>query len=75
MRLLDIGFKYTPSTRTNIANTWRRFGFRPTTKAERNARIRRLGTQNTSDAHPYVTELKQSERKAIPPVLHLAVKT
>lgn len=74
MRLLDTRFKYTPSTRTNIANTWRRFGFHPTTQAERNARIRRLETQNASDAQPYVTELKQSERKAIPPALHLAVK-
>jgi hypothetical protein len=38
MRLLDRKFKYVPSAKTDIAATWRRFGFRPTTDAERRAR-------------------------------------
>jgi hypothetical protein len=38
MRLLDRRFKYVPSAKTDIAATWRRFGFRPTTEAERRAR-------------------------------------
>jgi hypothetical protein len=38
MRLLDPRFKYIPAARTDVAATWRRFGFRPTTDAERRAR-------------------------------------
>ena len=40
MRLLDPRFKYVPSARTDISATWRRYGFRPTTDAERRARQR-----------------------------------
>lgn len=40
MRLLDANFEYVPSAKTNVAATWRRFGFRPTTDAERRARQR-----------------------------------
>jgi len=74
MRLLDMEFKYTPSTRTDITTTWRRFGFRPTTQAERSARLRRLGTQNTPASGLQITELKRYKRKVIPPALHLAAK-
>ena len=38
MRLLDRNFKYIPSSETDVANTWRRFGFRPTTEKERRER-------------------------------------
>ena len=38
MRLLDPRFKYIPAARTDVSATWRRFGFRPTTEAERRAR-------------------------------------
>jgi hypothetical protein len=38
MRLLDPGFRYVPSANTNVAATWKRFGYRPTTDAERRAR-------------------------------------
>ena len=31
-------FKYTPSDATDIAATWRRHGWKPTTQAERRAR-------------------------------------
>jgi len=41
MRLLDARFKYTPSTSTNIVATWKRYGYKPTTEAERQARQRR----------------------------------
>jgi hypothetical protein len=40
MRLLDPRFKYVPSAKTDISATWRRYGFRPTTDAERRARQR-----------------------------------
>ena len=42
MRLLDRDFRYIPSAHTDIAATWRRFGFRPTTETERRARQQRV---------------------------------
>jgi hypothetical protein len=38
MRLLDPRFKYIPAARTDVTATWRRFGFRPTTEADRRSR-------------------------------------
>jgi hypothetical protein len=38
MRLLKGDFRYVPSTQTNVAATWQRFGFRPTSESERRAR-------------------------------------
>ena len=38
MRLLDPRFKYIPAARTDVAATWRRFGFKPMTEAERRSR-------------------------------------
>lgn len=37
-RILDPDFKYTPAAAQSVADTWRRFGFKPTTEAERKAR-------------------------------------
>lgn len=37
-RILDPEFKYTSSAGTDISETWKRFGFKPTTKADRAAR-------------------------------------
>jgi hypothetical protein len=50
MRIYDARFKYTPAMRTNVVATWERFGFRPTTDAERQARQRRRysGTKNAA---------------------------
>jgi hypothetical protein len=42
MRIYDARFKYTPSMNTNIVSTWKKFGFKPTTEAERLARQRQL---------------------------------
>lgn len=36
--LLDPRFKYIPAARTDVSATWRRFGFKPTTDAERRSR-------------------------------------
>lgn len=41
MRIYDARFKYTPAINTNIASTWKKFGFKPTTESERLARQRR----------------------------------
>jgi hypothetical protein len=71
MRLLDSRFKYVPSTSTNVASTWRKFGFRPTTDAERSARQRRLQTGTPSAE---VTLLQPGKRRMTPPAFRLTVK-
>lgn len=38
MRLLDPRFKYRPADSTDIRDTWKKHGFKPTTDAERKAR-------------------------------------
>jgi hypothetical protein len=50
MRLLDPGFRYVPSAHTNVAATWKRFGYRPTTDAERRARQARNSLLRASGA-------------------------
>lgn len=40
MRLLDPRFRYVPAAKTDVLSTWRRFGYRPTSDAERRARLR-----------------------------------
>jgi hypothetical protein len=32
--ILDTSFRYVPSVSTSVADTWRRFGWRPATEAE-----------------------------------------
>lgn len=71
MRLLDSRFKYTNSASTNVADTWRRFGFRVTTDAERAARQQR-GQKSEPSAE--VTALQPGKRKVSPPALRLTVK-
>ena len=75
MRLLDTRFKYTPSTSTNIMATWRRFGYRPTTEAERAARQRRIQCAGIvgSLESAGVTTLQPARRK-VPPALRLTMK-
>jgi len=41
MSAYDPSWRYTPEHLTDVTVTWRRFGFRPTTQAEREARQRR----------------------------------
>jgi hypothetical protein len=36
--LLDPSFQYVPAVATSVADSWRRFGWRPMTKAERSGR-------------------------------------
>lgn len=42
MRLLNPNFPYVSSANTNVADTFRRFGFKPTSEAERKAAQQRL---------------------------------
>ena len=50
MRIYDARFKYTPAINTNIASTWKKFGFKPTTESERLARQRRAVEDESHDA-------------------------
>jgi hypothetical protein len=36
--ILDSSFRYVPAVATSVAETWRRFGWRPTTDEERKRR-------------------------------------
>lgn len=47
MNLLDPRFKYIPAVKTNVAETFARFGFRPTTEEERRARQLRHQHEST----------------------------
>jgi len=38
--ILDHSFRYVPAISTSVAETWRRFGWRPTTEEERKRRRR-----------------------------------
>ena len=38
MSIFDPSFNYTPSISTDVASTWRKFGFKPTSEADRVAR-------------------------------------
>jgi hypothetical protein len=42
MRLLDPRFNYVPAAATDVAATWKRFGFDPKANAERRAGLRRV---------------------------------
>ena len=38
--ILDRSFRYVPSVSTSVADTWRRFGWRPMTQRDRDARAK-----------------------------------
>jgi hypothetical protein len=38
--ILDASFRYVPAIATSVAETWRRYGWRPTTEEERKTRRR-----------------------------------
>ena len=62
VRLLDPRFKYTPSTSTNVVNTWRRFGYRPTTVGERQARLRRRESAVRQGESAVITRLEPNKQ-------------
>jgi hypothetical protein len=43
MSITDPSFNYTSSLKTDVLSTWKRFGFRPTSEAERIARQKKYG--------------------------------
>ena len=50
MSILDPRFKYTPSISTDVWSTWTKFGFKPTSDAERIARQNRRAECGTTRA-------------------------
>ena len=50
MSILDPRFKYTPSISTDVWSTWTKFGFRPTSDAERIARQSKRAECGTTHA-------------------------
>jgi hypothetical protein len=69
MRLLDPRFKYIPAARTDVAATWRKFGFKPTTDTERKSRMLRA---EASSVVP-TAEAAAPSRRRRQPNLKLAV--
>ena len=67
MKILDPRFKYTPALNTNIVSTWKRFGFQPTTEAERLARQRKTYEKDENavarDGGASVTKLDAGKRQ------------
>jgi hypothetical protein len=61
MRLLDPRFKYRNAAATNVTDTWKKHGFKPTTEAERAARQKQL--QDDDSAPPNVTPITKRRTK------------
>lgn len=60
-------FKYTSAAETNVAATWRRFGFRPTTYTQRRARQGAIELpppveRETDDAHRPALRLASAKK-------------
>jgi hypothetical protein len=48
--ILDQSFRYVPSIETSVADTWRRFGWRPASAAERDDRRRKASSKRADHA-------------------------
>ncbi len=70
MRLLDQRFRYIPSASTDVAATWRRFGFRPTTESERRARQAAIADDARDDID--LAHQRAANARRAPPSLKLA---
>ena len=66
MRLLDPGFRYVPAAHTNVTATWKRFGYRPTTDAERRARQGRLSGAASGEERTQAA-VRSVRRRGLPP--------
>lgn len=52
MNILDRRFRYTHSTQTNIVETWKKHGYRPTTERERAERQKRVPAAKPANVTP-----------------------
>jgi hypothetical protein len=64
VNLLDPRFKYIPAAETDVASTWKRFGFDPAANPERRARLKRSIAE--AEAAPAVLSLVRTERPLRP---------
>jgi hypothetical protein len=61
MSILDPSFRYTSSQSTDVLSTWKRFGFMPTTEAERIARQRKAYAGYTTTQPPHVRDTQRPD--------------
>ena len=74
--ILDDSFCYVPAIATSVAETWRRFGWRPTTEEERKRRRKRITAQTSQvivghfghDDQPTMPLPLHSERREAQPL-------
>ena len=64
MSILDPRFKYTSALSTNVMSTWKKFGFKPTTEAERIAREEQRAAAYATPAPHSVAPLAAKRRNA-----------
>lgn len=64
--ILDSSFRYVPAATTSVADTWRRFGWRPTTDEERAIRQRPHQRSLALPVTPGVLEPADSQRLRTP---------
>jgi hypothetical protein len=63
--ILDESFRYVPAAATSVAETWRRFGWRPTTDEDRRTR-RRLAAEAPIEEVAAVTPIRQRLPRSLP---------
>ncbi len=66
--ILDDSFRYVPASSTSVAETWRRFGWRPTTDEKRKGK-RRPTAELVVDAVAAVTPIRRAASTTAPSTL------
>lgn len=61
MNISDPRFKWVRPENTDVAATWKKFGFKPTTEAERKARQSR--EEKPSNVTPFTNQKRNGGRK------------
>jgi hypothetical protein len=62
--ILDPSFRYVPAAATSVADTWRRYGWRPTTAEERRTRRRPALTLVVESVAPAVPLVRTAQAGA-----------
>jgi hypothetical protein len=68
MRLLNPRFRYVPAAKTDVLETWRRFGFRPMSDSERRARQRGAAPEDLRAVIHFALagEVRRADRRTQP---------
>jgi hypothetical protein len=64
--IFDPSFRYVPAASTSVADTWRRFGWRPTTDAERAGRQRPAAPRDRGRAARIPVDSAHDRRPSAP---------